>query len=569
MITVKEAMLLSGLNNATVRAGKRGLFRKIRWAHVIDHGDMSHFLEGRELLLTCGQIWPQDKTSEERLLNGFLRHQISGILFATGRYLNECPPSVLEFGEKYAIPILEVPFHVHFVKLTHSIHQEIVKREYRKKELTEKLPFELTEKLESSNSSLDVCRNLADHFKCPAVLTDPMNKVLDKIIPAEVKRINLPQTMDHLIKLLNERSVDHLHENEPIIEEGQPMNVSTKTSPYAMAVPLQIEGNDSGTLWLLNFYQPLEETHALALKYAATVLLDIQLNQQIAGVTNKQFRTELMELLFENPKTASILMKDRMHKLGLTANENWMAGFVLPGIKKIPIGLSVEMDFLSNECTKWINQTEGIDGFCEIYKERLTLLISSSLEYSEIKNHLKDLYNHVHTVYRQIVPVLVFGEMKADWLSLIESYQEANSLAPLVQFSDPAGGAYFAEELRRELLLYGGMDSAKAQEFRNLILPEELLSERGSVLYETLKCLASHSYNREIAAKSLHIHRNTLRYRIDRIEQYLEDSLSSSKCQFWVHIALSLESLADHIHEYSLETDGDKLIKGATPPAIL
>lgn len=565
MITVREAILLKGLNDVTVRAGKRGLFRKIRWAHVIDHDDMRHFLEGGELLLTCGQVWPQDKPSEERLLKGFLQHQISGILFATGHYLDECPPSVLEFGEKYAIPILEVPFHVQFVKLTHSIHQEIVKREYRKQELTEKLPLELTEKLGSSKSCIDICRNLANYFKCPAVITDPENKVLDKIIPAEEKRINLPQTMDHLIKLLNEHSVDHLRENEPVIAERQPMNISTKTSPYAMAVPLQIEENYSGILWLLNFYQPLEETHALALKYAATVLLDIQLNQQIVGVTHKKFRTELMELLFENPKTASILMRDRMHKLGLAANENWMAGFVLPGTKKRPLSLSIELNFLSNECTNWIQQTEGIDGFCEVYDGRLTLLISSSLEYPEMKNHLNDLYRHVQTIYKQIVPVLVFGEMKTDWLSLVESYQEAKSLTPLVQFSDPAGGAYFAEELRGELLLYGGMDSAKAQEFRNLILPGELLSERGSVLYETLKCLAAHDYNREIVANALHIHRNTLRYRIDRIEQYLEDSLTSSKCQFWIQIALSLESLADHSHGYSLETDDDKLIESSSP----
>src|SRR4051794_17043145 len=103
MITVREILLLPNLNGVTVRAGKRGLFRKIRWAHVIDHDDMRHFLEGGELLMTCGQVWPQDKASEARLLKGFLRHQISGILFATGRYLDKCPPSVLEFGEKYAI----------------------------------------------------------------------------------------------------------------------------------------------------------------------------------------------------------------------------------------------------------------------------------------------------------------------------------------------------------------------------------------------------------------------------------------------------------------------------------
>ncbi|MFJ5624951.1 PucR family transcriptional regulator [Peribacillus loiseleuriae] len=558
MITVKEAILLTGKNNVTVRAGKRGLYRKIRWAHVIDHDDMRHFLEGGELLMTCGQVWPHDQASEARLLKGFLRHQISGILFATGRYLDECPPSVLEFGEKYGIPILEVPFHVQFIKITQSIHQEIMKREFRKKELTAQLPSELAGELRVANSGKDICRILAQHFNCPAIITDPTNNVLDKVIPTGGKRINLPNLLDHLSKILHERLDNNLYEKEPSLQEGQPIKVPTKTCPYALAVPLQIEENYPRTLWLLNYHQQLEEVHSHALEYAATVLVDIHLNQQGGGVTSKQFKVELMELLFENPKTAAILMEDRVRKLGLAPNENWMAGFVLPGKKEIPLSLSIEMDFLSDECTKWIDETDGIGGFCEIYEGRLTLLISSSLEYSVIKNHLKDLYSHVQTIYKQIVPVLVFGKMKKDWLSLVESYQEAKSLTPLVQFSDSAGGTFFAEESQKELLLYGGMDSAKAHEFRNLILPDELLSERGSVLYETLKCLAAHNYNREMVAKALHIHRNTLRYRIERIEQHLGDSLSSSKCQFWIQIALTLESLANQTHGPTFETEIDE-----------
>ncbi|KMY42744.1 PucR family transcriptional regulator [Peribacillus loiseleuriae] len=569
MITVKEAILLTGKDNVTVRAGKRGLFRKIRWAHVIDHDDMRHFLEGGELLMTCGQVWPQDPASEARLLKGFLRHQISGILFATGRYLDECPPSVLEFGEKYAIPILEVPFHMQFIKITQSIHQEIMKREFRKKELTTQLPSELAGELRVANSGMDICHILSQHFNCPTIITDTTNKVLNKVIPTGGKRINLPNVMDHLSKILHELLDPNLPENESILREGHPLKVSTNTLPYAIAIPLHIEGNYSGTLWLLYHDQQLVETYKYSLEYAATILLDIHLNQQVVGVTSRQVKVELMELLFENPKTASILMEDRVRKLGLAPNENWMAGFVLPGKKEIPISLSIEMDFLSNECTMWINQTEGIDGFCEVYEGRLTLLISSSLEYSVIKAHLKDLYSHVQRIYKQIIPVLVFGEMKEDWLSIVESYQEAKSLTPLVQFSDPAGGAYFAEESRKELLLYRGMDSTKAQEFRNLILPDELLSERGLVLYETLKCLAAHNYNREIVAKALHIHRNTLRYRIDRIEQHLGDSLSSSKCQFWIQIALTLESLANQSHGPTLETDIDENKEEKIPHSIM
>ena len=569
MITVKEAILLTGKNNVTVRAGKRGLYRKIRWAHVIDHDDMRHFLEGGELLMTCGQVWPHDQASEARLLKGFLRHQISGILFATGRYLDECPPSVLEFGEKYGIPILEVPFHVQFIKITQSIHQEIMRREFRKKELAAQLPSELAGELRVANNGMDVCRILSQHFNCPTIITDPTNKVLNKVIPTGGKRINLPNVIDHLSKILHELLDHNLPENEPILRESHPLRIPTNTFPEAMAIPLQIEGNYSGTLWLLCHNQQVEETHKHALEYAATVLLDIHLNQQVVGVTSRQFKVELMELLFESPKTASILMEERVRKLGLAPNENWMAGFVLPGKKEIPLSLSVEMDFLSNECTMWINETEGIDGFCEVYEGRLTLLISSSLEYSVIKAHLKNLYSHVQTIYKQIIPVLVFGEMKEDWLSIVESYQEAKSLTPLVQFSDPAGGAYFAEESRKELLLYEGMDQAKAQAFRHLILPDELLSERGSVLYETLKCLATHNYNREMVAKALHIHRNTLRYRIDRIEQHLGDSLSSSKCQFWIQIALTLESLANQSHGPAFETEVDEDKEEKIPHSIM
>ena len=79
-------------------------------------------------------------------------------------------------------------------------------------------------------------------------------------------------------------------------------------------------------------------------------------------------------------------MEDRVHKLGLSPNENWMVGFVLPGKKEIHLNLSIEMDYLSNECTKWIDETDGIDGLCEVYEGQLILLISYSLEFAVIKN---------------------------------------------------------------------------------------------------------------------------------------------------------------------------------------
>lgn len=134
-------------------------------------------MEGGEFLLTCGQVWPQNEGAEERLLKSFIRHQISSILFATGRYLKECPPSVLEFGEKNTIPVLEVPYHVPFVKITQSIHREIMNRHYKQIEITGRVPVVLREKLQSATSYLDICKILAENLNCSIALTDTANQI--------------------------------------------------------------------------------------------------------------------------------------------------------------------------------------------------------------------------------------------------------------------------------------------------------------------------------------------------------------------------------------------------------
>ena len=86
-----------------------------------------------------------------------------------------------------------------------------------------------------------------------------MNKVLDIVIPKGEKRINIRQTMDKLT---------HIFDSELLYTNGHDMEielraiyVATKTPPYAIAVPLQIEGNYWGTLWLLKLHQRLEEIH--------------------------------------------------------------------------------------------------------------------------------------------------------------------------------------------------------------------------------------------------------------------------------------------------------------------
>ncbi|MED1469187.1 PucR family transcriptional regulator [Bacillus salipaludis] len=543
MITVKEALQLPQLSSVTVRSGQKGLYRRVRWAHTFEYDDVKHFLEGGELLLTSGQSWPKEKELEDKLLEGYLRYQISGILFATGRYLTECPPAALEFGEKYAIPVIEAPYHVPFVKITHAIHIEIMNRKIRKRELAAQLPTILIEKLEKTNSRLEVCRVLSEYLKCPVVITDTNNQMLEQVVPRETG-INLPRILGHLIPIFQERLSDNPIEDRPMEPEVQVISVQTKTTTDAFVVPLLLEGDFLGALWLLNLGEGLTEEHAHILEFTVALLIDRVLNNREQELEKRHLRLDVLEFLIGNSEAAPIIVEEKIKELGLEPRANWMAGLIHP-CESILSHREAEMEMMLDECKRWIEETDGIYGLCEIYENQLVLFISFSVGQNEIEQKLKRLQNSLKNTNTQVAPVLVLGEIKQHVLSLAESYREAKALAPMVLYKSQSEGAYFADRLRRELIMYGGMSSDKAQELRNLIIPKELLSERGFILFETLKCLASLEYNRESAAKALHIHRNTLRYRIERIEELLQDSLSSTSCQFWIKVALDLESLTN------------------------
>lgn len=540
MITVKEALQLSQLSSITVRSGQKGLYRRVRWAHAFEYDDVQHFLEGGELLLTSGQSWPKDKELESKLLEGYLSYQISGILFATGRYLKECPPAALEFGEKYAIPVLEAPYHVPFVKITHAIHIEIMNRKIKKRELAAQLPSKLVKELGEANSRIKVCELLSEHLNCPVVITDSSNKVLEQSVPKETS-INLPEVLGSLIPIFQKSLSDRLLDDRPIETEVQVISEQTN----AFVVPLQIEGDFWGALWLLPSGNDLTEEQVPILEFAAALLIDQVLHNKETELKNRQLRLELLEFLIENPQEAPAIMEEKVQELGFSRSTNWLAGLILFDENKHGPREREDMDRLLAECEQWIGDTAEVDGLCEIYENQFVLILSFSGDQNLIEKELKRLQLNINKSSQEAAPVLILGETKQHVSSLAESYREAKALVPIVLYKSQSEGPYFAGRFRRELLIYGAMSSDRAEQLRNLILPKELLTERGFIFYETLKCLASLEYNRESAAKAMHIHRNTLRYRIERIEELIGDSLSSTSCQFWIKVALDLESLSN------------------------
>lgn len=538
MITVGEILDLPELQDVTVHMGKSGLHNEIRWVHAIDHDDVGYYLQGKELLLSCGQVWPVTRQAEERLLDSFLQNRIAGMIFATGTYITEIPPSALDFGEKHDIPILEVPFHISFVKLSQSILQKVMNVKHGSVDFKDQVLGNVLDKLKSADSISEICRVLSTNLGSYAIMTNPRGQIFSETMIAGVKYQHIRGMVKRLMRLLKIENGD-LTDLEDV-KPNQAIHVPSKQSPYGLCVPLKIREQNWVYLWLLNDKRPFDKEDEQVVEYAAVVLTYFVLNEQEAEAARRRLRSECFEHLLSETERDSLTVEELAQELGLVPNANWLSGFVLSGEDTTAKTLVLWREL----CQRWIDETHGISGFCEFYHERLLLAVSSSASINQLEDMFAALYHSLLDTKNAGAPVLVFGRMKQTLHHLSASHREAMSLAPIVRYRNSDGGVFLADRFQRDMYLYSSFNAPRAQALRDLILPEELFSEKGAPLYETLKCLSLYNYNRDQVAKALHIHRNTLRYRIRRIEHILGDRLSSPQCQFWVRVALDLESIS-------------------------
>lgn len=541
MIKLRDIFKLPELNHAFIRAGHSGLDRPINWAHVIEHEDMGYYLEGGELLLTSGQIWSDNEKALEQLLKTFLDKQIAGIVFATGRYLKESPKEAIEFGNKYSIPIIEVPFQVSFVKVTRAIHEAILTDRQRSLQTKDFVSDELIKQLKSADSMMEICQIISGKLDSYVLITDPYHRVLTKAIPMGVKHVNESTIIDKLRQTIHLRldKVEDYQESSLFFEPNQVTFVPSTTPPYTMFVPIHTSDNHFFTLWVINPYHPLEQEDEKVAEYVSFILRDTLSNEKeaISELSNRRF--EFMEILLDETNNGEIL-NEKAIEFGLYNVAYWKVGAIHTR-KTMPIERVLAW---RDQCQQWLDNTDGISGFAEKNGHTILLLIAIHHQDENLAELFRTLENSLQQKIKDDYTVMVVSHLKEELAAFKEGYDEVKTLIPIVQARKTDHLIYFAEELERELILYGKLTKEQAQALRSMILPEELISKPGDFLYETLKCLAEYGYNREAVAKVMHIHRNTLRYRIKRLEELLNQDLSSPRGRFWIQVALDLETIA-------------------------
>ena len=157
-LSVVDVLALPGLESLTLRAGQARLHNQISWPYVAENGSITEWVLGGELVFITG-IHPRDEANLLKLVQEAHESLCAGMVILTGgEHLHAIPDSVIAAADRLGLPLLEQPYALKLVVVTHTIGTALVQSQI----LGRSRQHVLEQLLEGDYHSLDLLHQRAD-----------------------------------------------------------------------------------------------------------------------------------------------------------------------------------------------------------------------------------------------------------------------------------------------------------------------------------------------------------------------------------------------------------------------
>ncbi|GAB7387708.1 PucR family transcriptional regulator [Bacillaceae bacterium] len=173
-ITVRELVNMPHLQTK-VLAGTAGLEREITWAHVCELSDPTPWLSGGELIMTTGLAIPRIAQEQEAYLQRLIDAGVSGIAIAEGMYAPQLTDPLLALANDNAFPILLTAYEVPWVALSRAVADANTHKERARVVQTLRV-YETARQAIHNTSPTTILDLLGEIIHCSLHVVDPVRR---------------------------------------------------------------------------------------------------------------------------------------------------------------------------------------------------------------------------------------------------------------------------------------------------------------------------------------------------------------------------------------------------------
>ncbi|WP_433683763.1 PucR family transcriptional regulator [Nocardia sp. CA-119907] len=155
-----------------VLAGHSRLGRSVRWVHSSEIYEISPLLSGGELLLTTGLgLAGVDAGTRRHYLREIAGRGVAGVAFELGRTFDAMPPEMVAEASRNGLPLIALRAVVPFIDLCRAANTEIVSREVSALRLLNELARDVTKELAAGNGLAHLLARIGAATGCALIVT--------------------------------------------------------------------------------------------------------------------------------------------------------------------------------------------------------------------------------------------------------------------------------------------------------------------------------------------------------------------------------------------------------------
>lgn len=538
-ITVRQLLSLDCLTGSRLLAGEKGLDRIVSGASIMEVPDIWNWVKRGTFLLTTLYPVKDDLQALIELPVHCAEREIAGIAIKPGRF-TDIHPQMMANADACRLPLIQVPYNVAFTDILYPIMRHILGKETQYLERYLDVHNTLTETILAGGSVNElaeiISRNLHnlvtvhdENMRCLACYNgagnsgdqERLSSILRQASRQHREYSNLGDYPSFKYLVLPESEQEIRYIEQPIIGDGTIL----------------------GYLRIWELEHKLTEADLAVAKQCATMLAVARLKFLSSQAAEKKYRQRFLQELLNGQINSRGALNEALSALDLDFSSPRTVTIFTTGNNKDRVTFLSKYTF--QRATSYINTIDPTI-IAGVMSEGLVVLWPQKDTGADLlENYLEELMNFLERENASLEIYCGVGRSKEDPLLIRESYDEAKQ-------------ALFINShlYRRERIVYYD----RLGTYRALVhLPEcdevhKFLTETIGKLLEydqaydtelikTLESYFSNNGNLAQMAKELYVHYNTVRNRLQRIEETCQVNLDDPEDRFSLELSLKLYKL--------------------------
>lgn len=488
-------------------AGRGGGANRIRWAHVSELEDPTPWLKGGELLLTTGMGLEPGAESQRAYVERLVMAGLAGLGFGLGFSHDRVPPAIAEAAELHSFPVFEVPYAIPFIAITEAVFSRVAAGQYENLERSMRAQTILTRVVVEGGGVGGLIAALASATGGWAVMLDNHGSPL-AASPASAR----------------ERAPDLFEEALKGAPHGLRFGVSLVAQDSHIAVlPVGARGHVEGFLAVGNRQSPTDLDHTVAAHAVHLLAIELDKSRAVADA-ERRLKGDLLDALIEGGMGVGDAAA-KLRRFGFDPGAQVAVVAAAAPVATTELVWALEEYFSPLRRGFLLSPHEDAV---------LALLDPAAVDLEALRRQL---------VQRLGVEVMLSASRPAPSMEVAGCVREARYGLQVCRMERRTTVTF--DSLGTYRLLLGLQDPETVRAFADSVLgPLQSYDDRhGGQLLRTLDSFLGNVGRWEATAAALGVHRHTLRYRIQKVEELTGRSLSLAPDRTELWLALRAREL--------------------------